>query len=124
MSNLLSKSSLFPNSSWVYIFKNSKNEILYIGKAKNLKKRILQYFRPRSLWKQDMLNNAFDLEFIETKNELEAFYLEENMIKEHKPFYNRLLKYNSNYVYIKITNEIFPQIWITRKKINDKSIYI
>lgn len=66
-----------------------------------------------------MLNNATDLEFIETKTGLDAFYLEENLIKEHQPFYNRLLKRNTNYAYIKITNEKIPQIFITRKKVND-----
>lgn len=113
-----------PNLPGVYIFKDKKDNILYIGKAKDLKKRVSQYFNPNSVWKQDMLNKAEQIDFLETKTESEAIYLEENLIKENHPTYNNLLKWDNSYAYIKITNEEFPQIFLTRNKINDWSTYI
>lgn len=109
---------------WVYIFKNKSWKILYIWKAKNLKNRISQYFSASSVWKQDMLSKAEDLEFITTKTEEEAIILEINMIKNHKPPYNNLIKGEGVYTYIKITNETFPRIYLTRYKENDWAAYI
>jgi len=97
---------------------------LYIGKAKNLKKRVGQYFMPGSMWKQDMLHAASSVEYIETASEQEALLLEEELIKERLPDYNRLLKYNSNYVYIRYSDEEFPKIEIVRKRKKDKAVYI
>ncbi len=71
-----------------------------------------------------MLSKANKLNFLITKNESEALYLEDNLIKQHQPEYNNLLKADNSYVYIKITKELFPQIFLTRKKINDGSLYI
>lgn len=114
----------FPNKPWVYIFKDLKWNILYIWKAKNLQKRINQYFSPWSIWKQDMINKAEDIDFLVTQNETEALNLEENLLKEHKPPYNSLLKGNNRFVYIKFTKELFPQIFIVKQKKNDWSTYI
>jgi len=97
---------------------------LYIGKAKNLQKRVQQYFAPGSLWKQEMLAQAFGLDFHVVQNESEALYLEDNLIKKHQPYFNNLLKADNSYVYLKITHEDFPQIILTRKKANDKATYI
>ncbi len=113
-----------PNQAWVYFFKDKKDNILYIGKAKDLKKRIWQYFSPNSLRKQEMLEKADKVDFLIVQNESEALYLEDNLIKQHQPFYNNLLKADNSYVYIKITKESFPQIFLTRKKINDNAQYI
>lgn len=113
-----------PIQPWVYLFKNEKEQILYIGKAKNLQKRIQQYFSPGSLRKQEMLAQAAGLDFHVVKNESEALYLEDNMIKKHQPYFNNLLKADNSYIYIKITNEQFPQILLTRKKIHDGATYI
>ena len=113
-----------PNDPWVYIFKDEKDKVLYIGKAKNLQKRVTQYFSPGSLRKQEMLAKAEKLDFHIVKNESEALYLEDNMIKEYQPYYNNLLKADNSYVYIKITHEDFPQILITRKRLDDKATYI
>lgn len=113
-----------PTNAWVYLFKDRKWTILYIGKAKNLQKRIGQYFSPNSLRKQEMLEKADKVDFLIVKNEGEALYLEDNMIKQHQPEYNNLLKADNSYVYIKITKEAFPQIFLTRKKTNDGSLYI
>lgn len=116
--------SKIPTNAWVYLFKDRKDTILYIGKAKNLQKRLSQYFSPNSLRKQEMLEKADKVDFLMVKNESEALYLEDNLIKQHQPEYNNLLKADNSYVYIKITKEKFPQIFMTRKKINDGSIYI
>lgn len=115
--------SHIPTDFGIYIFKHGK-DILYIGKAKNLKNRISQYFNPGSLRKQDMLNKADDVEFIVCKTENEALVLESNMIKQHKPPYNRLLKWDNSYVYIKITKQPYPQIYLTRSRLDDWATYI
>jgi len=116
--------SHIPNQAWVYFFKDKTWNILYIGKAKNLQKRVAQYFSPWSVWKQEMVSQAQSVDFVIVQNESEALYLEDNLIKKHKPYYNNMLKWSNSYAYIKITNEEFPQIYITRKKFNDWSIYI
>jgi excinuclease ABC subunit C len=71
-----------------------------------------------------MLTKAEKLDFHIVQSESEALYLEDNLIKKYQPYYNNLLKADNSYVYIKITHEDFPQIIITRKKLNDKAIYI
>ncbi len=116
--------SKIPINAGIYLFKDRKGTILYIGKAKNLQKRLGQYFSPNSLRKQEMLDKADKVDFLIVKNESEALYLEDNMIKQHQPEYNNLLKADNSYVYIKITKESFPQIFLTRKKINDNALYI
>ncbi|MFA7298696.1 MAG: GIY-YIG nuclease family protein [Candidatus Absconditabacterales bacterium] len=116
--------SKIPNNAGIYLFKDRKGTILYIGKAKNLQKRLSQYFSPNSVRKQEMLDKADKVDFLMVKNESEALYLEDNMIKQHQPEYNNLLKADNSYIYIKITKESFPQIFLTRKKINDNALYI
>lgn len=113
-----------PNNPWIYIFKNNKNQILYIWKAKDLRKRISQYFSVWSVWKQDMLKKAENLEFMMVDNEEESLLLESNMIKQYRPPYNSLLKWDNSYTYIKITNETYPQVIFTRYKSNDWGYYI
>ncbi|MDR2416350.1 MAG: GIY-YIG nuclease family protein [Candidatus Peribacteria bacterium] len=98
--------------------------MLYIGKAKHLQKRVAQYFTPGSLRKQEMLTKATVVDFLIVKNEGEALYLESNLIKKHKPFYNTMLKGGNGYTYIKLTSHQFPQIFLTRMKKNDKATYI
>lgn len=108
----------------VYIFRDGRKQILYIGKAKNLRKRVGQYFNPKSVWKQDMLNKAENLEFLVCQSEQEALVLESNLIKKHFPPFNRLLKGDNSYVYIKITNHPYPQVLLTRYRADDKATYI
>jgi excinuclease ABC subunit C len=84
--------SHIPQSPGIYIFKDSNDAILYIGKAKNLLKRVQQYFTPGSLWKQDMLSHATTIEHIVVQSDNEAYLLELNLIKQHQPPYNSLLK--------------------------------
>ena len=113
-----------PSQPGVYLFKDEKGQILYIGKAKNLQKRLQQYFAPGSLRKQEMLSQAAGLDFHVVQNESEALYLEDNLIKKNQPYFNNLLKADNSYVYIKITDEDFPQIILTRKKSKDNATYI
>lgn len=123
---MLSQTNLshLPHQPWVYIFKDHRGQILYIGKAKNLSKRVHQYFSPWSVWKQDMMHKADSVEFVVVDNEWESLILESNLIKQHLPPYNRLLKWDNSYVYIKITSEPRPQIIFTRTRKDDGAIYI
>lgn len=116
--------SKIPQEPWVYFFKDKKDIILYIGKAKNLQKRISQYFAVGSVWKQDMVQKADKVDFVIVQNESEALYLEDNLIKKHLPEYNNLLKADNSYTYLKITKHEYPEIYLTRKKVQDGSIYI
>lgn len=115
-----------PTDPGCYMYKTNSDKILYIGKAKNIRKRVNQYFHnfekldPKI---QIMLEKAQKLEFIPTTNEIEALILESNLIKKYKPKYNTDLKDDKRYVWIKIDkNEDFPRISLTRDK-NDKDIF-
>jgi excinuclease ABC subunit C len=123
---MLSQTNLahIPHLPWVYIFKDHRGQILYIGKAKNLNKRVHQYFAVWSVWKQDMMHKADSVEFVVVENEWESLMLESNLIKQHQPTYNRLLKWDNSYVYIKITAESRPQIIFTRTRKDDGAVYI
>lgn len=115
---------LTPNVPGVYVFRSKWNKPLYIGKAKSIKKRLQQYFTPSSLWKQDMVAKAWSVERFPTKTEDEALILEIQMIKNHLPQYNNLIKSTTGYVYIRLSNDAFPKVSITRYKKSDKAIYI
>ena len=116
--------SHIPQEPWVYLFKDLKGTILYIWKAKNLQKRVSQYFTPNSLWKQEMVAKASKVDFFVVANESESLYLENNLIKKHKPFFNCMLKWWNGYTYIKLSDWDFPQVLTTRNKRNDKATYI
>ncbi len=111
----------------VYLMRDSDGDIIYVGKAKNLKNRIRQYFQnsnnhPFKI--QVMINHIDNFEYIITDTETEALVLECNLIKKHKPRYNVLLKDDKTYPYIKITiNEDFPRIIITRNLKKDGAKY-
>ena len=114
-----------PHKPGVYKFLNSSNKIIYIGKAKNLKKRVSSYFN-RSI-KDEKTNtlvskiNSFSIVIVES--ETDALLLENNLIKKFKPKYNILLKDGKSYPWICVKNERFPRIFLTRKVINDGSSY-
>lgn len=116
--------NILPTQSWVYIFKSKTDKYLYIWKAKNLKKRISQYFSTNNHRKLDMLSKANSLDFFITKNENEALVLETNLILKHRPIFNNLIRWERSYIYIKIKKEKFPQILLTRYKENDWAVYI
>lgn len=115
-----------PDSSGVYIMKNSCGEIIYVGKAKVLKNRVRSYFRSADHPPKvaAMVANVDDFEYIITDSEMEAFVLENNLIKEHSPRYNILLKDDKTYPFLKITvNEQYPRIFVTRSVKKDGAKY-
>ncbi len=110
------KIAKFPHKPWIYLWKKW-NKVLYVGKAKDLNKRIHQYFRTWIwVWKEDMVSKATDIEYLLTRTEEEALILENNLIKKYSPAYNCLLKWDNSYTYIRITQEDFPKIEFTRYK--------
>jgi len=116
-----------PNNSGVYIMKNVNGEIIYVGKAKNLKNRVSQYFQSgknHTVKVKAMVSNIEDFEYIIVANEYEAFALENNLIKRYQPYYNILLKDGKSYPYIRINlHEDFPKPSITRKLKKDGAKY-
>lgn len=116
---LREKTSKLTASPGVYIMKNRENNIIYIGKAKNLRKRVTSYFRenPDHTPKVSaMVSNVFDYDFIVTDSEYEALLLECSLIKQHKPKYNILLKDDKGYHYIKISDDDYPKITVEKNK--------
>lgn len=104
-----------PQSPGVYIFKDKNNNVLYVGKAKNLRKRIKQYFNSSALKIKKLLEVAENIETIETKNEIEAIFKESDLIKKLKPPFNQLLRDDSRYFYLVFTAETLPKIFITHQ---------
>jgi excinuclease ABC subunit C len=115
-----------PKDPGVYFFKNDKKDIIYIGKAKNLRNRVRSYFQknkyqsPKNI---SMIKRIDDVEWIVVRNEVEALLTEANLIKKHQPFYNVNLKDDKSFPFIRITNEPFPRVFITRDIIKDGSKY-
>ncbi len=116
-----------PHTPGVYKFKNRDGVVLYVGKAKKLAARVRSYFHKQgqqSVRVQKMLSQVADLEYIEVGSDLEALFLETNLIKELRPKYNVLMKDDKNFVYIKISqNEDFPRVEIVRKVEKDHARY-
>ncbi|MBN1647325.1 MAG: excinuclease ABC subunit UvrC [Spirochaetales bacterium] len=113
-----------PNSPGVYIMKNSDAEIIYVGKAINLKKRVSSYFtRNKDIKTETLVRHIATIEHIATRNEYEALVLENNLIKQWRPKYNINLKDGKTYPVIKITNEKFPRIFRTRRVQQDNAEY-
>lgn len=115
-----------PDRPGVYLFIGDKEKILYVGKAKSLKKRVYSYFNNqnhRDLKKTAMLGSARDIKFIVTKNEVEALLLEANLIKNERPRYNVMLKDSKGYPYIKLTGEPFPKLEYTRNITDMEATY-
>ena len=105
-----------PPQSGVYIMKDSHGDILYIGKAKNLKNRVRSYFLKNQNYKtQKLVEKISDIEFVITDNEEEAFLLESNMIKRYRPPYNIELKDQQRYTYLRISDEKFPRLFVARR---------
>lgn len=114
-----------PADPGVYLMKDNTGNIIYIGKAKNLKKRVFSYFsksysngsdRKDANWKtQKLLAKIADIEFVTTDNEIEAFLLESNLIKRYRPLFNIELKDQQRYTYLKLTQELFPRLLVARR---------
>jgi excinuclease ABC subunit C len=116
-----------PNKPGVYLFKNAKGRVIYVGKAKSLRQRVRSYFHdevsggPLTYW---MVSDAADVEYIVTDSTLEALMLENNLIKKNQPRYNILLRDDKTHPYIKLTvQEDFPRAFITRRVRKDGAAY-
>ena len=126
MARIKDKVHALPGLPGVYKMLDIYGNIIYIGKAKNLKNRVSSYFlNTKKLPKvQNMVDNVYDFEYIITPSELEALNLESNLIHKHQPFYNILLKDGKAFAYIKIDyKNTYPQVIVTRKVKNDKCLY-
>ncbi len=127
MKHLEQKLKDLPHKSGVYIMYNEARQILYIGKARDLFKRVHQYFgnkANRTLKVIKLVEKIYDLDYIITANEVEALVLENNLIKKHKPPYNILLKDDKSYPFIKIdVKKPFPRVEVVRKLKNDGAKY-
>lgn len=124
---LRDKTSKLTSSPGCYIMKDKSDKIIYIGKAKNLKKRVTSYFRRSQdhlpkVWK--MVSHVYDYDFIVTDSEFEALVLECSLIKQYTPKYNILLKDDKGYSYIRVSEEEYPKITAVLQKDNDNAEYI
>lgn len=118
------KLELLPDSSGCYIHKDKNGTIIYVGKAKNLKNRVRSYFHGSHNTKTELLVSEIeDFEYIVTGSNTEALLLEINLIQENKPKYNIRLKDDKSYPFIKITNEPYPRLLITRQVKKDGGLY-
>ena len=115
----------YPNTPGCYLFKDSDENIIYVGKAKNLKKRISSYFQKKDLDPKtgQLVKNISDVDFITTDNEVEALLLENTLIKKHKPKYNIDLKDSKRYAFLKLTDEKFPRLVTARTKDKDGKLF-
>ena len=116
------KEKRVPDDPGVYLMKDSEGKIIYIGKAKNLRKRVTSYFTkhdPDVGWKTGRLvSKISDFEFVVTDNEMEALLLESNLIKRYRPVFNIELKDQQRYTYLKMTDEPFPRLLVARRNRN------
>lgn len=125
--NIENELKKLPNSPGVYLMHKFDGEVIYVGKAKNLKNRVKQYFSDsyhKTSKIEQMVSNIDYFEYVVVDNELESLILESNFIKEYRPRYNTLLKDDKNYPYIKITtDEAFPRVFMVHRKSKDKATY-
>ncbi|MFB5633197.1 MAG: excinuclease ABC subunit UvrC, partial [Nitrosopumilus sp.] len=105
-----------PTDPGIYLMKDRDGKIIYIGKAKNLKKRVKSYFLKNQNYKtQKLVQNISEIEFVLTDNESEAFLLESNMIKKYRPRFNIELKDQQRYTYLRISDEKYPRLLVARR---------
>jgi excinuclease ABC subunit C len=124
---MLTKVSGIPSKPGIYVFRNAKQRVLYVGKAKNLRNRLKSYFQKAAgldARKTAMMREAGEMTYIVTGNELEAFVLEANLIKQYKPKFNIVLRDDKNYPYLKLTvQEEWPRLEVVRKVKKDGALY-
>lgn len=122
---LKEKISFLPDSPGVYTYYDAEGKVIYVGKAKNLKRRVSSYFnRTHDCLRTNLLVRAIaDMSYIVVPTEQDALNLENSMIKEFKPRYNVLLKDDKSYPWIVVTNELYPRVFLTRHYIKDGSRY-
>ena len=122
--NIKSILATIPTKPGVYRYYDKDGVIIYVGKAKNLKRRVSSYFNKEQTGKTRVLVSRIDdIKFIVVESESEALLLENNLIKQFKPRYNIMLKDDKTYPWICVKNEPFPRVFLTRKKLNDGSDY-
>ncbi|MCA9370716.1 MAG: excinuclease ABC subunit UvrC [Candidatus Peregrinibacteria bacterium] len=128
MENLRKRVQKAPEKPGIYRWLNKDGDVLYIGKAKNLRNRLKSYVQKepdKSLgpWKLSLIKHIADLDVTVTDTELEALILETNLIKELKPKYNVLMKDDKNYVYVRISDDEYPELTVVRQMSDDKAVY-
>src|SRR5256885_9399589 len=125
--DLLAKIRTIPTEAGVYLYKNAEGEVIYVGKAKNLRSRVSSYFH-EGRWEDaktgTLVREAVDVDYLVVANNKEALALENNLIKQKKPRFNILLRDDKTYPYIKLTlAERFPKVFVTRRLKKDGSAY-
>ena len=122
---LKEKIAILPDTPGVYMYFDAAGTVIYVGKAKNLKRRVSSYFnRTHDVLRTNLLvRNIADMKYIVVPTEQDALNLENSMIKEYKPRYNVLLKDDKSYPWIVVTNEMYPRVFLTRQHIRDGSRY-
>src|SRR5579871_5540713 len=125
--DLLAKIRTLPTAPGVYLYKNAEGEVIYVGKAQNLRARVRNYFSDEALADTKtgtLMREAVDIDYIVVDNNKEALALENNLIKQKKPRYNILLRDDKTYPYVKLTlGERFPRVYVTRRLKKDGSEY-
>ena len=124
--DLREKAAVLPLLPGVYLYKDAHGDVIYVGKAKNLRARVRNYFldeRLADVKTGTLMAEARDLEYILVDNEKEALALENNLIKQWKPRFNILLRDDKTYPYIKLTNEKYPRVYVTRRLLKDGATY-
>ena len=124
MESAREQAKALPENPGCYLMKNEDGTVIYVGKAKSLKKRVNQYFLPnRNAKTQALVEKIYRIDYVITGNEYEALVLENNLIKKYNPHYNILLKDGKSYPVIRITKEEYPRVFKTRRIIQDGSHY-
>lgn len=123
--SLIEKISILPDTPGVYMYRDAEGTVIYVGKAKNLKRRVSSYFnRTHDSLRTNLLVRAIaDMDYIVVPTEQDALNLEASMIKEYQPRYNVLLKDDKSYPWIAVTNEPYPRVFMTRQHIKDGTKY-
>lgn len=125
--SLMAKIRSLPNRPGVYLFHGQDGTVLYVGKAKSLRKRVSSYFRHRNFASprlRKLVQSISDLSSIRTGSEAEALVVEARLIKKYQPFFNVELKMGERYPYVRITGDAFPRLVITRHREDDGSVYV
>ena len=122
---LREKVAILPSSPGVYTYYDAEDVVIYVGKAKNLKRRVSSYFNRvhESLRTNRLVRNIADMSYIVVPTEQDALNLENSLIKEHRPKYNVLLKDDKSYPWVVVTNELYPRVFVTRQHMRDGSKY-
>src|SRR5437763_2189066 len=123
---LREKVAQLPTRPGVYLYKDAEGNVLYVGKANNLRSRVRSYFNEERLAEAktgSLIADARDIQFIQVDNNKEALALENNLIKQYKPRFNVLLRDDKTFPYVKLSNEKYPRVYVTRRILKDGAGY-